>query len=87
MTTHTTLAQQAAEAIQEADFREFWPIKVRKALVRAAQTEGQFPLYAERETRWALKAASAIEFRMNKDIVVGEASLSHAERRRLVDAK
>lgn len=87
MTRTTNLRQDATWAIQDADFRAFWPIEVRKALVRAAQTEGEFPPYAVRETRWALKAADAVERRMNRDIEVGVAALSQADKRRLVGAK
>jgi hypothetical protein len=83
----TNLQQAAITAIAGADFREFWPIEVRKTLVRAAKHEGEFPPYAEKMTRWALKDAAAIERRMAKDIEVGEAALSHAERRRLAVAK
>ena len=85
--TTDSLSIDAADAIRGADFREFWPIEVRKALVCAAQTEGEFPPFAVRETRWALKAASGIEFRMSRDIEVGEASLSQSDKRRLVGAK
>lgn len=81
--TADSLALDAAAAIRGADFREFWPIEVRKTLVRAAQTEGDFPPYAVRDTRWALREAAGIERKMSRDIEVGEAALSHAERRRL----
>lgn len=87
MTRTDLLQQDAARAIGDADFRSAWPIEVRKALVRAAKTEGEFPPYAVRETRWALKAAADVERRMRRDIEVGEAALSHADRRRLVGAK
>lgn len=83
MRNTTNLQRDATEAIQDADFREFWPIKVRKALVRAAQTEGVFPPYAVQEAQWALRAAAAIEVRMNRDIAKGEGVLSQADKRRL----
>lgn len=81
--SHMTLQQDAKDTITSAEFRSAWPIGVRKALVRAAQTEGEFPIYAEREVRWALREARNIERRMNKDIIVGEAGLSQADKRRL----
>lgn len=78
-----SLQREATRIIQDADFREFWPIEVRKTLVRAAQTEGDLPPYAERQVRNALRDARRIESRMSKDIEVGEAALSQADRRRL----
>lgn len=87
MTTTDVLADLAAWAIQGAEFRSAWPVEVRKALVRAAQTEGPFPPYAERETRWALREAKAVEQRLAKQVEAGEAALSHAERRRLAVAR
>lgn len=84
MTDNNHLQADAIACIRGADFREAWPIDVRKALVRAAQTEDEFPAYAVRLTERALRTAHAIERRMARDIEVGEASLSHAERRRLV---
>lgn len=78
-----SLQSQAAEVVGTADFREFWPIEIRKALVRAANTDGEFPPYAAREAGWALKAAREIEYRMSRDIDTGEALLSQADKRRL----
>lgn len=80
-----SLTDDAIQVIQTADFREFWPIEVRKDLVRAAQHNAGTPLppYAvERVTR-ALRTARGIERRMAKDIAVGEASLSQADKKRL----
>lgn len=77
----STLSDQAVEMIQDADFREFWPIEVRKTLTRAANTEGEFPPYAVRLTRNALRDARRIESKMNRDIEVGEASLSQSQRK------
>lgn len=75
--------QQATDAIATAEFRSAWPIDVRLTLVRAAQTEGEFPTYAVKGVRWALREARNIERRMAKDITVGEAGLSQADKRRL----
>lgn len=79
----TNYQRDAAEAIQDADFREFWPIDVRKALVRAAKHEGTFPPFGEREARWALREAGNIERKMHRDIAAAEAVLSQADRKRL----
>lgn len=73
----------AIEAIQEADFRSFWPVETRKDLVRAAKTEGEFYPYAVRIVERALRDARNIERRMAKDIEAGEAVLSQADRKRL----
>lgn len=81
------LQAEATLAIQTADFREFWPINVRKALVRAAKHEGDFPPFAARATEKALRVATAIERRMARDIEAGEAALSQADRRRLAVGK
>lgn len=80
----TTLQQDAIEAIQTADFRDMWPIKVRQSLVRAAKTEGEFPPYAVSETVWALRTARSIESRMNRGIDAGVATLSQAQKRNLL---
>jgi hypothetical protein len=84
------LRREAAQVIADADFRSAWPIEVRRVLVRAANTEGDFlsgvPLYAVKEVAWALRTARDIERRMAKDIAVGEASLSHAQRKALAKA-
>lgn len=78
-----TLQAEAREVIASAEFRTAWPIDVRKALVRAAQTEGDLPAYATREVTWALREARNLERRMAHDIAVGEAGLSQADKRRL----
>lgn len=83
----TNLQKEAAVVIGTAEFRDAWPIEVRKALVRAAQTEGEFPAYAVRGVERALRDARNIERRMAKDIEVGEAALSQADRRRLAAAR
>ncbi len=75
--------RDAADCIATAEFRAAWPWNVRKTLVRAAQTEGEFPPYAVRDVERALRAARGIERRMAKDIAVGEASLSQADKKRL----
>lgn len=76
-----TLQTEATNAIANAEFREFWPIEVRKTLVRAANTEGEMPLYAVKMVERALRDARNIERRMARDIEVGEASLSQAQRK------
>lgn len=83
----TDYQQDARDAIANAEFRDAWGLGVRKALVRAAQTEGEFPAYAIREVVWALREAKGIERRLSKDIVVGEANLSQADKRRLASAR
>lgn len=88
MTTNTnSLATDAAAAIRGAQFRDAWPIEVRKTLVRAAQTEGEFPPFAVRDTRWALREARNVESKMLRDIIQGEAVLSQTDKRRLKVAK
>lgn len=82
-TTNTDLCQKAAVTIADADFRHVWPIDVRKTLVRAAQTEGDLPTYAERIVRNAIRDAERIERKLSKDIERGEAGLSHADKQRL----
>lgn len=79
-----TLQQEATNAIANAEFRQAWPIEARRVLVRAAKTEGEFPAFAVKEVRWALKAVKAVEDKCARDIEQGERSLSHAERRRLI---
>lgn len=83
MTNSTTFQALAADAIANADFRQCWPIDVRQTLVRAAQTEGEFPAYAVRSTERALRVAAAVEKRLGRDIEVGEANLTHAQRKAL----
>lgn len=84
-----SLCDDAIRVIQTSDFREFWPIEVRKDLVRAAQHNSGIPLppYAVRRVERALRVARGIERRMARDIEAGEALLSHAQRRALVGAK
>lgn len=80
-TTNTTdLRIAAAQAIADADFRQAWPIDVRMTLVKAAKTEGEIPQYAERIVRNALRAAERIERKLARDIEVGEANLTHAQK-------
>jgi hypothetical protein len=86
MTTNT-LQIQARDAIAFAEFREAWPIEVRRILVKAVRTEGDMPAFAVKEVQWALKEARRIESKFAKDIEAGERTLSHAERRRLVGAR
>ncbi len=81
------LQAEAVKAIQSADFRDFWPLDVRKAVVRAAQHDGDFPPFGEKEARWALKEARSIEQRFSRDVAVGEATLSQAQRRNLAVAR
>ena len=78
-----TLQQDAVRLVGQAEFRSFWPIEVRKTLVRAALTEGEIPPYAERRVRNALRDARRIESKMTKDIDVGERTLSQSQRRAL----
>lgn len=87
MASNTHLKSSAVETIANAEFRQAWPIEVRKALVRATKQEGEFPAYADKHVRWALAQARDIERRMARDIEVGEKSLSHAERKRLAAAR
>lgn len=82
-----SLQSQAAEVVGNAEFRDFWPFNVRRTLARAALTEGEIPPYAVRDVEKSLRAARGIERRMTKDIEVGEASLSQADRRRLAVQK
>lgn len=77
------MVQDAIDTIGHADFRDQWPLEVRKDLARAALHEGDWPPYAVARVERALRTAKAIERRLNKDIVVGEAGLSHAERKAL----
>lgn len=79
----TNYAKEAADVIASAEFRDFWPRNVRKTLVRAAQTEGEFPPYAVRDTERALRAARNLERKMAKDIEIGEKSLTQAQRKAL----
>lgn len=79
--TNPTLQEQARSAIAYADFRDSWPIGVRQTLTRAVLTEGELPAYAVRTVERALRTAAAIEKRLNRDIEVGEASLTHAQRK------
>lgn len=83
MTTETNLQSQALTTIANAEFRQAWPIEVRRVLVKAVRTEGEMPAYAVTQVRWALKEARNIERRFAKDIEAGERTMSHAERRRL----
>lgn len=85
MTTNTNnLSEQARLLIATADFRQCWPMEARKDLVRAAKHVGEFPPYAVQRVERAVRIASAIERRMAADIRKGEATLSYAERRRLL---
>lgn len=78
-----TLADEAADTIRNAEFRQCWPIEVRKALVKAAKTTGDFPPFAVRTTERALRTAQAIEKRLARDIEVGERNLTQQQRRKL----
>lgn len=86
MTNTNSLQEQARSAIAHADFRQCWPLDVRKTLVRATLTEGDLPAYAVGIVTRALRVAQAIEKRMARDIEVGEANLTHAQRKALVKA-
>lgn len=82
--TSNTLQSDAINMIATAEFRAAWPIEVRRVLVKAAKTEGEFPTYAEKEVRWALKSARDVENKCSRDIEAGERTLSHAEKRRVL---
>ncbi len=82
-TESVALRERAALAITNAEFRSVWPIEVRRSLVRAAQTEWEFPEYAVKETKWALAEARRIEQKCSRDIEQGERNLSQSDRRRL----
>lgn len=84
MTNNTSLQDQARLAIASADFRQCWPIDVRKALVKAAQHEGDIPAFAVGLVTRSLREAAAIEKRLTRDIEAGEANLTHAQRKALV---
>lgn len=81
MTNTNTLQDQARAAIAGANFRQVWPIDVRQTLVRAVKTEGDMPPFAIGPVTRALRVAAAIEKRLGRDIEVGEASLTHAQRK------
>lgn len=84
MTNNNSLQDQARLAIADADFRQVWPIDVRKALVKAALTEGELPAFAVGLVTRSLRTAAAIEKRLARDIEAGEANLTHAQRKALV---
>ena len=79
-----TLQSEARSVVHDAEFIPAWPAEVKAVFVKALQTKGELPAYAEKEVRWAMKEAQRIERKCAKDIEVGEASLSHAERRRVL---
>jgi hypothetical protein len=81
MTNNNSLQEQARSAIAHADFRQCWPVDVRKALVKAALTEGEMPAFAVGLVTRSLRTAQAIEKRMGRDIEAGEANLTHAQRK------
>lgn len=83
----TNYQQAAVDAYDRADFFAFYPDDVRAIIERAALTEGEMPAYAIREVEWALRTAKAVESRYSRDIEVGEAALSQADRRRLAVAR
>lgn len=80
MINSTTYQDQARRAIADADFRQCWPVDVRQTLVKAALTEGELPAYAIRPVERALRVAAAVEKRLGRDIEVGEANLTHAQK-------
>lgn len=82
----TSLRDESVQAIANAEFRTAWPIEVRKALVRAAQHQGEFPVYAEKHVKWALGQARRIERRMSEDIASGTSLLSQKQRKQLARA-
>lgn len=75
--------KEALALYTTADFRDFWPTDVRLAVARAANTDGDLPPYAVRIVERALRDARGVERRMAKDIAIGEASLSQAQRKAL----
>jgi hypothetical protein len=81
MTTDNTIQAQARAIVRDADFVQAWPAEVKAILVKALRTEGEFPGYAVKEVRWAMKEAQRIERKCVKDIEQGEKSLTHAEKR------
>lgn len=84
MATNTEALRESARlAIANADFRDQWPLNVRKTLVKAVQHEGDWPTYAPEAVRRALRTARAIETRMARQIDQGTATLSQADRKRL----
>lgn len=85
--TTTTLQSEARSLIRDADFVKAWPAEVKQVLATALRTEGDLPLYAVKEVRWALKEAQRIERKCAKDIEAGERTLSHAEKRRVLAAR
>lgn len=81
MNNSDNLQQRAADTIVEGEFRQCWPTDVRKALVKAAKTEGDFPPFAVKVTERAIRDAQAIERRLSRDIEVGERSLTAKQKR------
>lgn len=83
MTNNNSLQDQARLVIASADFRQAWPVDVRKTLIKAVYTEGDMPTFAIRTVERAIRTAQAIEKRLARDIEAGEANLTHAQRKAL----
>lgn len=66
------LNEEAEALVRNAEFRDFWPIEARWALVKAAKTEGDLPPYAVKQVRWALREARQIERRFSADLAYQE---------------
>lgn len=86
-TNNTQLRDDAIKAIETADFDMAWPEEDRYTLEIAAASEDGIPPYAVRRVEKALRVVNAIEKRLNRDIEVGEASLSHADKQRLLASR
>lgn len=55
------LIADAIDVIQNGEFRNLWPLDVRKALVRAANHEGPLPAFGASQVAWAVKTAWKVE--------------------------
>lgn len=84
MTDTITLQDEVRALVKRADFVAAWPTEVKQTLARALQTADELPAYAVKEVRWAMKQARNIESKCERDILEGQRTLSHADRRRLV---
>ncbi len=86
MTTDTALQSAVRALIQDAEFIKAWSGEVKFVLAKALRTEGELPPFADKEVRWAMGEARAIERKCVRDIEAGEKTLSQADKRRLVGA-
>jgi hypothetical protein len=56
----------AQDVFDNAEFRDLWPLNVRKAIVRACKHDGPLPEFGRKEAAWAVRQAWLVEDRCRR---------------------